>query len=147
MSLDEILTRDLTSAIRSRDSLCRDVLRMVRNAIKYEEINKGRNLEDPEVIQVLQRQRKQHEESITEFRRGNREDLVLKESAELEIISRYLPALMSRNEIVLIATQMIEELGASGPTGKGKVMGALMGQLRGKADGDLVNEVVTELLG
>ena len=147
MSLDEILTPDLTSAIRSRDSLCRDVLRMVRNAIKYEEIDKGRNLEDPEVIQVLQRQRKQREESITEFRRGNREDLADKESAELEIISRYLPALMNRNEIVSIATQTIEELGASGPNEKGKVMGRLMGQLRGKADGVLVNEVVTELLG
>ena len=146
MSLDERLSQELTAAIRAGDTLRRDVLRLVRNAIKYEEIAQGRPLEEDESLQVLQRQGKQRRESIEEFRRGNRADLVERESAELKILEEYLPAQMSREEISELARQAIQEMGAGGPGDRGKVMGRLMSQFRGKAEGTTVNEVVTELL-
>ena len=94
----------------------------------------------------MQRQVKQRHESITQYEQVNRSDLADVERAELAVIEAYLPQQMSREEIVVSAKAMIEQLGASGPSDRGKVMGGLMGQLRGKADGAMVNAVVSELL-
>jgi uncharacterized protein YqeY len=103
-------------------------------------------LEEEEAVQVLQRQARRHRESIEEFRKGSRKDLVEKEGAELQILEEYLPALMGREAVVQRARQAIQEVGAAGPADRGRVMGRLMPQLRGQADGILVNEVVTGLL-
>ncbi|MFA4837381.1 MAG: GatB/YqeY domain-containing protein, partial [Dehalococcoidia bacterium] len=93
------------------------------------------------------REVKQHRDSISEFGKANRQDLVSKEEAELAILMEYLPQQMSKAEITAIARQVIEETKAQGPRDKGKVMSKLMPQLKGKAEGQLINETVNQLLG
>ena len=122
------------------------VLRLVIAGIKNAEIDKGDSLDDAGVTEVLSREAKQHRESIAEFAKGNRQDLVDRNEEELAILMEYLPEQMSRADVEALARQVMEQVGARGPSDKGKVMGQLMPQLKGKADGKEVNEVVTELL-
>ena len=146
MEFLERLNRDLREAIRNRDATRRETLRLILNALRYEDLSKGKPLEDSDVLAVLQRQAKQRRESIEQFRQGNRQDLVDKEEAELAVLLQYLPEQMGRDELTTLAREVIAEVGAVGVRDKGKVMGRLMPQLRGKADGSLVNAIVTELL-
>jgi hypothetical protein len=146
MALLEKLDIDLKEAMRQQDVVRRETLRLVRNAIRYEEIAKATPLTEEDLNAVLQRQAKQRRDSITEFRKGNRADLVQREEAELAIITAYLPQQMDRDAIAEMARKAAQEVGARGPGDKGRVMGRLMPQVRGKADGALVNTVVTELL-
>ena len=146
MSLQDKLLEDTKEAMRNRDKVRRSVLNFLRSAIHNEEIRKQSQLKDQDVIEVISRQAKQIKESITEFTKGNRLDLVAKEQADLLILEEYLPVQMSKAEILKIAELAINNINPEGPGDKGKVMGQLMPQLRGKADGSLVNEVVTQLL-
>ena len=146
MSLQDQLTEDLRQAMRSGDTLRRDVVRMARNAISYAEKAKGGPLDDAEALVALQQQARQRRDSIEAYRAAGRSDREDLESAELAVLEEYLPQLMARDEVEAAARAVITEMGASGPSDKGKVMGRLMGQLKGKADGGLVNATVTELL-
>ena len=146
MALLEKLDADLKEAMRQQDVVRRETLRLVRTAIRYEEIGKATPLTEEDLNAVLQKQAKQRRDSITEYRKGNRADLVQREEAELAIITAYLPQQMDRDAIAELARKAAQEVGARGPGDKGKVMGRLMPQVRGKADGALVNTVVTELL-
>ena len=146
MSLQDKLLEDTKEAMRNRDKARRSILNFLRSAIHNEEIRKQSQLKDQDVIEVISRQAKQIKESITEFTKGNRLDLVAKEQADLLILEEYLPVQMSRAEILKIAELAINNINPEGPGDKGKVMGQLRPQLRGKADGSLVNEVVTQLL-
>ena len=98
------------------------------------------------MVAVLSKEVKQRRESVEEFKKGNRPDLVAREEAEIGVISVYLPPQMPRDEIVAIARSIIAQAGASGPADKGKVMPLSIKELRGKADGSEINAVVTELL-
>ncbi len=142
----ERLDEDLKSAMRERDELRRSVLRMVRSEIQNEEKSAQKTLDEEGVLGVVSRQAKRHRESISEFRKGGRDDLVQKEEAELGVLLAYLPAQLTAEEITTLAQEAIREVGASGPTDRGKVMGKLMPQVRGKAEGSTVNEVVSQLL-
>jgi uncharacterized protein YqeY len=133
--------------MKSGDKPRVETLRMVRAAIKNAEIAQQKPLDNPDVLGVIAKVAKQHRESIAEFRKGNRQDLVDKEEAELSILLEYLPQQMSRDEIAAAAREAVEEVGATGPGDKGKVMQKLMPQLKGKAEGRDINDVVTELLG
>ena len=146
MDLSQRFTQDLKNAIRSGDNLRRDVLRLLLSALHYEEIEKRRPLDGGEINQLIQRQSRQRRESIQGFKRGNRKDLVERETDELSILEDYLPPQKSREEIVEIVLQVIRELGPVGSGDKGKVMGVLMPRLQGSVDGRLVNSVVTEIL-
>ncbi len=137
---------DLHTAMKARDALRRDTLRLVQAAIKNAEIEKRAPLDEPAVAAVLQKQVKQRQESIVQFQQGGRQDLVDKEQAEMAILETYLPEQLSRDDILTSVQARIAQVGATGPQDKGKVMGPLMAELRGKADGRLVNEVVDELL-
>lgn len=132
--------------MRAGDERRKSALRMALAAIKNAEIEARHELDDEGVITVLSREVKQRRESIEEFRKGRRDDLVAKEQAELEVILKYLPVQLSRDEIAEVARRIIQETNASGPRDKGKVMPVIMAELRGKADGREVNEVVTLLL-
>ncbi len=145
--LRDKLADDLKQAMKTRDKPRVETLRMLRAAIKNAEIAQQKPLEDPDVLAVIAKGAKQHRESIAEFQKGNRQDLVDKEEAELSILLEYLPQQMSRDEIIAATRQVVEEVGARGPGDKGKVMQKLMPQLKGKAEGRDINEVVTELLG
>jgi len=146
MTLYGRLTADLKEALKRRDNTRRSVIRMVLAGIRNAEIAKGAPLDDAGVTDVLARDVKQHRESIGEFSKGNRQDLVAKEEAELAILFEYLPEQMSREEIVTVARQVVEQVGAKGPGDKGKVMSRLMPELKGRADGREVSDVVYELL-
>jgi uncharacterized protein YqeY len=144
--LHEKLMADLKDAMRSGDKARLSVIRMVRARLQNAEIAQQKTLDDPDVIGLIVKEAKERRESIEEFKKGNRQDLVDKEEAELAILLEYLPQQISREEIIAAARQAIEELGARGPQDKGKVMQKLMPQLKGKAEGRDINEVVTQLL-
>jgi uncharacterized protein YqeY len=146
MTLKQKLNDDLREALRSQDELRKTTIRLALSAIHNAEIAAGKELDDAGVTAVLAREAKQRRESIEEFKKGNRQDLVDKEQGELDILLTYLPHQLSREEIADIARRIIAETGATGPRDKGKVMPVIMAQLRGRADGSEVNAVVTELL-
>ena len=146
MSIREQLDADLLEAVRNKDGLKRSALRLIKASVQSEEKSRGKELGDDDVVQVLTREAKRRRESITAFRDGNRLDLVEKEEAELAIIAKYLPQQLTEEEVREIAQSVIEEVGASGPGERGKVMGKLMPQVKGKADGKMVNQIVGELL-
>ena len=145
--LADKLMGDLKVAMKSRDKLRLSVIRQVRAEIKNAEIAKQKVLDDSDILGVISKEAKQRRESIGEFKKGNRQDLVAQEEAELTILLEYLPQQMSREEIVAAARQVIDEIGARGPGDRGKVMPKLVAELKGKAEGREINEIVTELLG
>ena len=146
MSLKDKLTEDLKQAMRQGDEQRRSTLRLVMAAIKNAEIEKRRELEEGELLAIIAKEAKQRRESMAEFERGGRQDLVDREEAELQILLAYLPEQLSREEIEAQARQIIEEVGATSPAQMGQVMRQLMPLMQGKADGKLVSQVVKELL-
>ena len=145
-ALKQKLTDDLKQALRDRDDVRRSVIRLVMAAIKNAEIARQSSLDDPDILGIIAKEVRQRQESIEAFKQGNRQDLVAQEEAELAVLNEYLPRQMTREEIIVAARRVIEEVGAQGPTDKGKVMPKLIAQLKGKADGREINAVVTELL-
>jgi uncharacterized protein YqeY len=146
MSIKEQIASDLRDAMRAGDERRKIALRMATASIHNAEIAARKELDDTVVLQLLQREVKQRRDSIEEFRKGNRQDLIDKEAAEIEILQAYLPKQLSRDEIAAEARQVMQETGAHGPGDKGKVMSVLTKRLAGRAEGRTVNEVVTELL-
>ena len=146
VALEQKLMDDLKQAVRNRDRVRCSVIRLVRAAVKNAEIAKHATLDDADILGIIAKEVRQHRESIEAFKQGNRQDLVAQEEAELAILNQYLPKQMSREEVIVAARQVIEEIGAQGPGDKGKVMPRLIAQLKGKADGREINAVVTELL-
>ena len=144
--LQDKVADDLRQAQKSGDKVRVTVLRLVKAGVKNAEIAQGAQIGDAGVIDVITREVKQHRESISEFTKGNRQDLVAKEEAELATLLEYLPKQLSREEVMAIVRQVIEQVGATGPGDKGKVMSQLMPQLKGRADGREANDIVTELL-
>jgi len=145
--LTEKLMGDLKEAMKARDKTRLSVIRQVRAHVKNSEIAKQQALDDSDILGVISKEAKQRRESIGEFKKADRQDLVAQEEAELAILLEYLPQQMSREEIVTAARRMIDEIGAVGPGDKGKVMPRIVAELKGKAEGREINEVVTELLG
>jgi hypothetical protein len=146
VGLEEKLRSDLSDALRRGDKVRISTLRLVLAAIKNAEKARGAMPGDSDILGIIAKEVKQRQESIEAFRKGNREDLVAREKAEMEALQPYLPPQMSREEVVAAARAAIAEVGAKGPQDKGKVMPKLMTALMGKADGREINAVVTELL-
>ena len=146
MSLKDRLAEDLKDAIRSVDERRKIAIRLVVAAVKNAEVAQGAPLDDSGVLKVISKEASRRRESIDQFRKGNRPDLVAQEETELAILQTYLPPAMSRDEIVEAALGVIARVGARGPADKGKVMPVLIGQLAGRAEGREINEVVTQLL-
>jgi len=144
--LRQKLWDDLKQAMRGGDKVRRSVIRLVIAAIGNAEIAKQAALDDTDILGVITKEVRQRRESIEAFKLGNRQDLVAQEEAELTILNEYLPRQMTREEIMVAARQVIDEIGAQGPDDKRKVMPQLIAQLKGKADGREINAVVTELL-
>jgi hypothetical protein len=146
MGIKDQLNNDLKDAMKSKDKLRTETLRGLKSAIKYAEIEAGTDFGDEDVLAVIGRQAKQRRDSIAEFEKARRTDLVEKETAELAILEQYLPAQLSEAEIKEKAEVVIAELGVSDMKGMGQVMKSLMAELKGQADGKIVNQVVRELL-
>ncbi|MCM3627271.1 GatB/YqeY domain-containing protein [Paenibacillus glycanilyticus] len=146
MNLSDRLNDDMKQAMKNQDKFKLTTIRMIRAAAKNLEIDLKRPLEDAEVVDILSREIKQRKDSLQEFSKAGRDDLVTDLSAEIEIISQYLPAQLTEEEIKAIVTQTIQELGASSKAEMGKVMGALLPKTKGRADGKLVNQYVQQFL-
>ncbi len=144
--LKQKLTDDLKQAMRDGDKVKRSTIRMALAAVKNAEIARQAALEDGDLLGIIAKEMRQRQESIEAFRQGNRQELVAQEEAELAVLKGYLPQQMTRDEIIVAARKVIEEVGAQEPRDKGKVMPKLIAQLKGRADGREINAVVTELL-
>lgn len=147
MSLMERLTEDMKQAMKAKDAVRLSVIRMARSAIKNEEIEKGRPLTDDDVIAVLHRELKQRRDSLHEFEKAGRQDLVDKVKAEIEVLTQYLPEQLSDEELLELIRNAVQEVGATSKKDLGKVMRVLMPKVKGRADGKRVNALVQQVLG
>lgn len=148
MTIQEKIQEDIKESMRVKDALRLDVLRGMKSAIKHKEIEKIRTLEESEVHQVLHTLVKQRKDSIDQFKKGGRADLVAREEDELKILESYLPAAVSGEEIQKVVFQSIAELQATNPKDLGRVMKAVMAKLAGRiVDGKLVSEQARAQLG
>ena len=148
MSLKERLTEDMKQAMKDKESgkLRLSVIRMVRANIKNVEIDSKQELSDDEVLGVVSKEVKMRRDSIEEFTKGNRLDLVENLEQEIEILMKYLPEQLSETEVRTLVEQAVAESKAVSPKEMGKVMAVLMPKVKGRADGKLVNTIVREML-
>ncbi len=146
MTLKDQLNADLKDALRAGESTRKGTLRLLLASIHNAEIAEKKALEDNHVIAVLRKEIKQRRESIEDYGKAGRRDLVAVEEAELAVLAAYLPPQMSSDEVNKVARRVIEQVGARGPADKGKVMPVIMAELRDHADGREINAAVTELL-
>jgi uncharacterized protein len=149
LMLKQKLRDELKQSMLARDALKTSVLRMLLSALNYYEIQKGGagyEATDEDTLSVIQKEAKQRRDSIEEFKRANRQELVDKETKELEMLQIYLPQQMTEEEIKTLVKEAVNQTGAKTMTDMGKVMGALMPKVKGKADGGLVSKIVRESL-
>jgi uncharacterized protein YqeY len=146
MSVLEQIDNDFKEALKNQDQEMVSVLRMLKSAFKNTQIEKGHELTDQEATSVLEKQAKQRQDSIVQFKAGNRDDLAVKEESELTIISKYLPEKMSEEELQKLIDSVITETGASTMQDMGKVMKAVLDKANGQADGSMVSRIVKEKL-
>lgn len=146
MSIMEQLTNDMKDAMRSGDKVRVSVIRMARNAIRQIEIDNKKTLNDDEILTVLSKEVKMRRDSIEEFSKGGRIDLVDKTRDEIDVLITYMPEQLSEEKVTIFAKEAIETVGAVSNKDIGKVMGILMPKLQGKADGKVVNRIVQTLL-
>ena len=148
MSMNDQVGADIAAAMKARDASRLSALRMLKAAVMNKSVEKGRDLDDAEVLQVVASLVKQRRDSIEQFTNAGRTDLVEKETAELKVLQAYLPAAATPEEIDAAVAEAIAETGAASPKDMGKVMKAVMPKLAGKnADGKAVNEAVRRTLG
>ncbi len=142
------LQSDLNDAIKSRNTVVAETIRMVLSAITNEEVagKEKKELSDAEVITVLTREAKKRREAAEAFEQGGRADRAAAERAEGEVIAGYLPEQLSENDLNKLIAETVAAVGASGPADMGKVMGALKAKVAGKADGALVSTLVKAAL-
>jgi uncharacterized protein YqeY len=145
MSLLKKLDEDLKTALKKSDKLKLSVLRLVKAAIKNQQIDKGRELDDEEILAIFSTLAKQRRESIEQFLKGGRDDLVQQETRELLILQSYMPAQLSVEEIDEMILQAIKESSSKNEGDTGKVMKLLAPRIKGVADGKWVNNRVREL--
>jgi len=142
MALKDQLDADLKSAMRDKDTVKLSVVRMLKSAVKYREIELMKPLDDAGVLQVISQEIKRHRDSVEQFRAGNRPDLVEKEEGEIAVLQAWLPAQLTEAEVRAKVEEAVTRLQASGPKDMGAVMKALLPEVQGKADGKLVSELV-----
>lgn len=141
------IQEDLKTAVRAQDKPRVSALRMILNALRNAELEEREELSDEKELAVIASYARRIKESIEEFRKAAREDLIAKENVELAIVLSYLPEQMSDEEIRREAALVIADIGAATPRDMGRVMGEMMKRFKGKVDGAAVNRVVSELLG
>jgi uncharacterized protein YqeY len=146
VTLLSTLNDDMKQAMKAKEKDVLQVIRMIKASLQNEQIKLGRELTEEEDLTILAREMKQRRDSLAEFEKAHRDDLVEKVKIEIAIVERYLPAQLTEDEIRQIVLQAIEQTNATSSQSFGPVMGLVMPQVKGKADGALVNAVVKELL-
>lgn len=147
MTLKEKLKNDLVLAMKEKDKKKLEVIRMVKAAVDLEHINKKCDITDELVLDVLNKQIKMRNDSITEFQKASRNDLVEKTEEELEILMTYMPKQLTKEEVEQELDQIFDEVKPEGPRDMGKVMKEVNTRLKGKTDMKLVSNLVKERLG
>jgi uncharacterized protein YqeY len=145
-SIKDRISDDMKKAMVAKDKVELSVIRLLKSEIRYKEIEKGAELSDEDVIAVLSSSAKRHRDSIAQFEKGGREDLVAQEKAELEVIRQYMPKQLEEDELSRIVDEAIKEVNALAASDLGRVMKMVMPKVKGKADGKRVNELVSSKL-
>lgn len=140
------LSEALKAAMVAKDTVRRDVIRLMQSAVKQIEVDERKTLTNEDVLTILQKEVKKRRESAEEARKAGRDDIANGEETEIAIIEQFLPQQLSRAEIEVLVRDAIAQTGATSAKEMGKVMGVLMPKTKGVADGKLVNEVVRSLL-
>ena len=147
MLLEERIAADYKESMKARDQLRTQAISFLRSELKYYAIDKKKSsLEDSDVAVVLKKLIKQRQDSIQQFEKGNRQDLVAKEKSELELLKSYLPQEMSEAEVVGIVDSVVKELGAVSIKDMGRVIKEVMAKTQGKADGKMISDIVRKKL-
>ncbi|HBC31192.1 MAG TPA: aspartyl-tRNA amidotransferase [Clostridiales bacterium] len=146
MPLKEKLMEDLKQSMKSKNKVKKDTVTMVRAAIKQREVDERIELSDPEIVDIIAKQIKQKKDSITDFEKGNRQDLIDLTNEEIKILLEYLPPQLSDEAIDFIVKEAIESTNAQSKKDMGKLMAFIMPKVKGKADGKHVNEIVAKYI-
>ena len=146
LSLSEQIMSDMKEAMKARDKVRLNTVRMIKSALMNEKIKAGHDLTAEEELTVLSREKKQREESIEEFTKANRKDLADETKQELAIVESYLPKQMTQEELNQAVSSAIAEVNAQGKSDFGKVMKVLMPKIKGKADGKAASNAVRKQL-
>ncbi|MCD2255810.1 GatB/YqeY domain-containing protein [Agrilactobacillus fermenti] len=146
MSLLQQLNEDMKTAMKAKDKDRLAVIRMLKTAVTNEQIKLGQDLSEADELAVLSRELKQRKESLADFQKANRDDLIEHVNHEIEVVEGYMPKQLTEAEIKDLVDQTIQKVHATSTKDFGKVMGALMPQVKGKADGGQVNEIVKTTL-
>ncbi|MBP3336932.1 MAG: GatB/YqeY domain-containing protein [Clostridia bacterium] len=146
MSLKDVLLSDMKAAMKDKDVLRKNAIQMVRAAILQIEKDKQITLEDDAIIEVIAKEVKKRKDSIVDFEKGGRQDLIDAANAEIAALAGYLPAQLSEEEIKELVKEAISATAASSMKDMGKVMAYIMPKTKGKADGSVVNGIVKSLL-
>ena len=146
MSIKDKLMADLKDAMKSHNKLRKDVITLIRSAIKQREVDERIELTDEDILTIISKQLKEKKSSIEDFKKGNREDLVKQTEDEMRILLEYLPKQLSQEDLKEIVKDAIDKENISSMKDIGKLMKAVMPQVKGKADGNAVNKIARELL-
>ena len=146
MSLRDQITEDMKNAMRAKDMERLGTIRLLLAAIKQKEVDERVEITDAHVLAITEKLIKQRKDSISQFQAANREDLVAKEAAELEVLTGYMPAQVSAEDVAKAVSDAVASTGAAGPQDMGKVIGVLKAQLAGKADMGAVSGLVKAAL-
>lgn len=146
MSIQDKLMDDLKTSMKNKEKLRKNVITMVRAAVKQREVDERVELSDEDVIDIISKQVKQKRDAIVEFQRGERQDLVDTTNEEIAILLEYLPLQLTEEELDQIVKDAIEEVNAETVKDIGKVMGVVLPKVKGKADGSAVNKLVRQYL-
>lgn len=146
MSLLEQIREDMLSAVRSEQKEKSETLKMLLATAKNAQIESEKGLTDADIEKILRKETKKIEDSIEQYKKMDRKELVEKEQKDLEIVNEYLPELMSEKDVEKLVEKKIKQLGALDIQDMGKVMGAVMKELEGKADGNTVKNIVQNKL-
>ena len=142
----EKILNDLKDAMKNQEKTKLAVIRMVKGAMQMEELNLKRPLTDEEVVMVISKQIKTRKESITEFEKGNRQDLIDQTKEEIKILNNYMPEQLSEEEVLKVIEEAFDEVNPSSPSDMGKIMGLVSPKLRGKADMSYVSKTIKDKL-
>lgn len=146
MSLKETLLEDMKTAMREKDTLKKNAIQMVRSAILQVEKDSRITLDDDSIIDVIGREVKKRRDSLSEFEKSGRQDLIDNLKTEIDVLLKYLPEQLSEEELEKIVKETIEETGASSMKDIGKVMQAVMPKVKGRADGKIINQIIKKIL-
>lgn len=146
MSIKDKLMGDLKESMKSHNKLRKDVITLVRSAIKQKEVDERVDLKDEDILDIISKQLKEKKSSIEEFKKGNREDLVKQTEDEIDILLEYLPKQLSQDELKVLVEEAIKKGNITSMKDIGKLMKTVMPLVKGKADGNAVNKIARELL-